>query len=354
MKACILAILALLVTSIANAQNSEESTVTEKKEAVIAPQKPYFQTSYFYMMQSFKETPLENSAPLGNIPTIFPTKLVVQTNQLSLKANISNSFNLELIGQYYDNNIDLKQSSLHFSRSFNGQTAGMGDTLIGTNYDLENSVSLGLHLSIPTGDYQLKSSTGMLHSYPAQLGSGTYDFIPSISYKEKFGKWAINTKAKAKIRTGKNDLDYRLGDEIRAYATGSYYITRWLASNLTLYYKNWAEVDGYQNVDNYNTAIAAKGRATKQRTSSHSQHAKSSAASRNPNASASLSNSPMDPFAADGSRWSASLGLTAGIFFGQGKGGFIEIATPLYADQAGALEGLTTDWYVQSSIMTTF
>lgn len=80
--------------------------------------------------------------------------------------------------------------------------------------------------------------------YPMQLGSGTWDLIPGVTYRGSHGQWIWGGQALGVIRLGENDEDYSLGNRYNASA----WLTRLLASGLSgsarLSWNWWGDIDG--------------------------------------------------------------------------------------------------------------
>lgn len=119
--------------------------------------------------------------------------------------------------------------------SFNTETHGIGDTTVTAIIGLDNRAktkrqfNLNLGLSLPTGSLdetgQILTPMGMTPSprlpYPMQIGSGTYDFKPALTYQDRNGKWGWGGQTSVRIPLGKNDEGYRYGTLATA--------TSWLA-----------------------------------------------------------------------------------------------------------------------------
>jgi len=103
---------------------------------------------------------------------------------------------------------------------------------------LSGKAHAGFGISIPTGSIDEKGNVpmmgmgGMMSAmsreitlpYRMQLGSGTYDLLPSITYNNHHGKIAWGGQANAVIRMSKNDADYRLGDKTQLQTWAGYNI----------------------------------------------------------------------------------------------------------------------------------
>jgi hypothetical protein len=115
-----------------------------------------------------------------------------------------------------------------------GESSGITDTEISIIDNLSrysaNNLVISYGFSLPTGSIDETGDKGKL-GYPMQLGSGTYDFVPSISHQQMFaGSWAYGVQGRATIRIGNNSEDYRLGNKCAA----STWLTKGLTQRLSL------------------------------------------------------------------------------------------------------------------------
>jgi hypothetical protein len=133
----------------------------------------------------------------------------------------------------------------HMSRAggmFTTSAAGVGDIKVAGLLRLFNShhrsAHLNLGLSMPTGAIDKTDVTPAsapataILPYPMQLGSGTWDLMPGITFLGQADRWSWGAQGLATIRLGENDRDYRLGH--RGLGTG------WLATRVN----NWVSVSG--------------------------------------------------------------------------------------------------------------
>jgi hypothetical protein len=139
---------------------------------------------------------------------------------------------------------------------FTTKTSGLGDTKIGALYSLQSNDNANIHfnlsLSIPTGkiDYTDEILTPMNTTpsprlpYPMQLGSGTYDIQPGITYAGTRDSWDWGSQVKMTIRMDDNDEGYSLGDITQVTSFGGYRFTHWLTGSLRLTYTHTDEISG--------------------------------------------------------------------------------------------------------------
>ncbi len=121
---------------------------------------------------------------------------------------------------------------------------GLGDTKVSAIFRLYNSFGRRLQasagVSLPTGSITrtdtVLAPTGATPTlrlpYPMLLGSGTYDFLPGLTYRGWDGPWSYGARYSGVIRIGDTSKGYALGDIHSLTAWGGY---RWSPSfNTTL------------------------------------------------------------------------------------------------------------------------
>lgn len=145
----------------------------------------------------------------------------------------------------------------HLTRAggvFRTEAAGIGDVSVTGLYVLANFGRQRLHLnmgvSLPTGAIDKQDVTPASAPnrsrlpYPMQLGSGTVDLLPGLTYLTQSDNWSGGAQVRATLRTGHNDAGYRLGH--RFMATGwvaRRFGDRWSVSG-RLASETWGNIDG--------------------------------------------------------------------------------------------------------------
>lgn len=93
-------------------------------------------------------------------------------------------------------------------------------------------------LSVPTGSITENDRTPLSMGnrvrlpYPMQIGSGTWDFLPALTYRGFQGDLGWGFQGRGEIRMNENHADYRQGNEYGLTAWGSYTVTDWLSLSL--------------------------------------------------------------------------------------------------------------------------
>lgn len=140
--------------------------------------------------------------------------------------------------------------------SFITQTKGMGDTRIAGLIRLFKSAGHQVHinagLSIPTGSFTreddvltpLEAKPTIRVPYPMQLGSGTYDVLPGVTYIGHAQRIAWGGQLMGTVRLGENEASYALGNKIVATTWASYRIKNWLSSSVRVAFRQVGKVNG--------------------------------------------------------------------------------------------------------------
>lgn len=131
-------------------------------------------------------------------------------------------------------------------------TDGFGDTIFGALIKISDGPGYHLHtgmmFSAPTGSTSEKGSSGAYTHYMMQLGSGTWDFLPSLTYTGRGGRWSWGLQLSGVIRMeDENDQGYRLGDVFQATGWGAYRLTDWMSASVRLIHTHQSELEGHYN-----------------------------------------------------------------------------------------------------------
>lgn len=139
--------------------------------------------------------------------------------------------------------------------TFTTQSSGWGDTrlsgLIRAYDDEVHHVHFNIGLSLPTGSTEKRDSVltpmGMLMNvrlpYPMQLGSGTVDLLPGVTYSGRQERWTWGAQYLATLRTGK-DNGYSLGDVHDLSGWVGYRWRPWIGTSVRLAYSHQDKIDG--------------------------------------------------------------------------------------------------------------
>ncbi|HCH19786.1 MAG TPA: alpha-amylase [Cellvibrionales bacterium] len=178
-----------------------------------------------------------------------PLKMNTTMDMLGAMYAPSDKLTLILMVNYLEKEMDSTMDmGMGMLMPMNTKSSGWGDTKISALLSLHNGNSNGLHVnlgaSIPTGSTTKSNNMGKRLAYPMQLGSGTYDLEPGITYngKNDFLKWG--GQIKGVFHLSDNDEGYTLGDQVTASSWASYRVNPWLATAIRLTYTYTKNIDG--------------------------------------------------------------------------------------------------------------
>jgi len=136
-------------------------------------------------------------------------------------------------------------------------TGGLGDTNISALFKLYDDeihhLHVGVGVSAPTGDVKIElrrtheKDLGLIH-YGMQVGSGTWDFTPSLTYTGQLNDWSWGAQARGiKRMENRNSSGYVLGDMLQTTAWGSYNVFNWLSFSVRGIYTTQGKIRGEYN-----------------------------------------------------------------------------------------------------------
>ncbi len=140
--------------------------------------------------------------------------------------------------------------------TFSTEASGIGDTKVSAMFRLYDShhhkVHLNFGVSLPTGDIDnrdtvltpMNMNMEMRLPYAMQLGSGTYDWVPGVTYNGKHDRIAWGAQYMATLRTGSNDEGYSYGDVHKITGWGAYRMADWISGSLRLSWRDQDSIDG--------------------------------------------------------------------------------------------------------------
>ncbi|MCG2634554.1 MAG: transporter [Gammaproteobacteria bacterium] len=191
---------------------------------------------------------------------VVPTKMRMEMHMLGGMYAPSDNLTLMAMLPYTKNEMDHLTFSGGMGTTllggFTTQSSGIGDLKLSGLYRLFDDATHHLHLnvgiSLPTGatdeEDQVLTPMGATPTlrlpYPMQLGSGTYDLLPGLTYSGEHGQLGWGSQYSAVVRLGKNDDHYALGDQHRLSAWGSYRWRDGVSSSLRLAAQTIDDIDG--------------------------------------------------------------------------------------------------------------
>lgn len=135
---------------------------------------------------------------------------------------------------------------------FSTKSDGIADIKVSALYKIFERNGHQMHitagLNLPTGSTDEKddipAGANRPLPYPMQLGSGTFDLLPGITYQAHHEHWSWGAQVSGVIRLGENDEDYTLGDVLNTTAWGARKLNDWLSTAARLNWTKWGNIDG--------------------------------------------------------------------------------------------------------------
>lgn len=199
-----------------------------------------------------------------------PTYMNMKMHMLEIMYAPTRWLNLMIMPQFMDMDMNLRELAgrpapvpgVHEHTGIGGHTTGgVGDTILSSLFRLYETpghrLYAGLGVSAPTGEVDLKlrrifqTEGGLIH-FDMQLGSGTWDFLPNLTYTGKDNhRWYWGGQLYGvKRMESRNESGYRLGDIFQASAWGGYHLSNWLAASVRGIYTYRDRIHGDFNTFN--------------------------------------------------------------------------------------------------------
>ncbi|MDD1620575.1 MAG: DUF3570 domain-containing protein [Methylococcaceae bacterium] len=183
-----------------------------------------------------------------------PTAMSMQMHMLDLMYAPTDWLNLMLMPQVADMEMTLAPLAGATGESLHGgshQTHDLGDTYAAALLKVFDHQGHHMHVSLgvsaPTGsvDETLSGQDNVLQDYGMQLGSGTWDFKPSVTYTGHWDDWSWGAQLSGTKRLeNRNKSGYALGDQFQATAWGGYSISQWLSASIRGVYTEQGKIRG--------------------------------------------------------------------------------------------------------------
>lgn len=193
---------------------------------------------------------------------MIPTDMTMDMHMFMAMYGITDRLTVMAMTNYLDNKMNMLMDMgkpMDPSKPDKGQvkedpmqTSGLGDTEIRGIYKINKYLVGSLGLSLPTGDIEKEFVTmkrpPYRQPYDMQLGSGTYDLKPAITYSalSADAKWNWGAQAMYTWHTAYNKNDWRYGDSLK--------VTSWLqralgplTSWLRLAYSDTGRIKGHDS-----------------------------------------------------------------------------------------------------------
>lgn len=169
---------------------------------------------------------------------VTPTRMTMEMHMIGAMYAPTDDLTLMAMVPFVSNEMD------HLTRMgvrFTTETEGIGDVrlagLLKLHDEGDDRLHANLGLSLPTGSIDERDDTpagNVVLPYPMQLGSGTYDLMPGLTWLGQRGDWSFGAQLVQTFRIGENERDYRLGNRTDLTAWGAYRFSEEFSASLRL------------------------------------------------------------------------------------------------------------------------
>ena len=137
------------------------------------------------------------------------------------------------------------------------ESSGLGDLKLAAIIPLlraqEAVLLLNAGLSVPTGSIESEGANGVL-PYPMQLGSGSFELMPGVTFTQTLGNWSLGGQARVALPLSENDRGYRIGHSAVATVWVGRRLNDWVSVSVRALLENWGNIEGSDHAFNPATA----------------------------------------------------------------------------------------------------
>ena len=187
----------------------------------------------------------------GGDYAMLPEKMSMDMHMLGTMYAVSEKWTLMAMLNYLYNDMDMnmEMGAMKMVMKSSAESSGFGDIKFSGLYDLASwdngqRVHLNVGISAPTGSIDEKASDGKILGYGMQLGSGTWDFLPAITFLGQTDNYSWGAQVGGALRMGDNDRDYSLGDRFDAILWGARKLTDSFSLSAKFDYATQGEIEG--------------------------------------------------------------------------------------------------------------
>lgn len=176
------------------------------------------------ILQKFRTTPISMT-----MAEDMPMLMYAPSDSLTLMA---------MVPYIHDHMNHVRRDGTHFL----GDTHGTGDPMLAAIYNAYGNprkygsrVLIDGGITIPTGSIDEKNPEGKQFEYMMQLGSGTVDLYPGVTYLSTSKKWSWGAQTVETVRLGMNSHHYKFGNDYRATTWVEYNVNESIAPSFTVH-----------------------------------------------------------------------------------------------------------------------
>ncbi len=192
---------------------------------------------------------ISNSDVFGQGFLVTPTEMDMDMLMLGGMYAPTDEWTLMLMVPYVSNWMNHETA---MGVTFDTESEGLGDvrfTAMRSLYDAgDERVHLNLGVSLPTGSVDERDDTPAMANaklpYPMQLGTGTFDFLPGITYLGQSGDTSWGAQGTLRFHLGENSEDYKHGNRQNVTGWIAQRLGQDLSGSLRLDFNKWENFHG--------------------------------------------------------------------------------------------------------------
>ena len=191
--------------------------------------------------------------------SVAPTNMTMTMHMLDIMYAPTDDLTLMLMPQYMT--MDMTMTPVgpgdhggHGMTAHTGphshEVSGLGDTVLAALYRLgrvgDHEWIGTLGVSAPTGDVHKKNPDGTFMHYGMQIGTGTWDLLPSLTYLGARGALTWGAQAGAALRLeDRNEAGFAFGERYHLTGWSAWRFAPWISASLRLQYTKEGDIDGH-------------------------------------------------------------------------------------------------------------
>lgn len=193
---------------------------------------------------------------------VVPLEMRTDMHMLGAMYAPSDDLTLMVMANYLDKDMDLVTYDMMGREvgTFSTGASGLGDTRVAALWRLYEDggvdgveqVHLNLGLSLPTGSIdeegRVLAPTGMTMTmrlpYAMQLGSGSVEFMPGITYTGQTERAGWGAQLRTSAPLDDNNEGYQFGSRTELTGWTAYRVLPWLSGSLRLTYEHREDIEG--------------------------------------------------------------------------------------------------------------
>ena len=183
---------------------------------------------------------------------VVPTGMRMEMHMVNIMYAPSDRFTVMAMAPFTKIEMDHRT---RMGTTFTTSSSGLGDLHVAGLYSAIGDVRrdgqrliIRAGATVPTGSINERGTTpagvDQKLPYPMQLGSGTYDLHPGLSYLGESDRWAWTVETGGTVRLGTNANAYRLGNGWRFGASALRRLTRQVGPVVRFEAERWGNIRG--------------------------------------------------------------------------------------------------------------